>query len=124
MNFFASGFAWILTESIFASYGHSLRNLPYGLLAIEGYEVNHYDVIIQEMISSVEQVMTSIGDDDMSPYDISSDFLMRYVFTCIKRTHHIDIFMSHFFMNLTDLSDFGKIIISNVVDLIRNKLKI
>ena len=101
MNFFASGFAWILTESIFAPYGHSLRNLPYGLLAIEGYEVNHYDVIIQEMISSVEQAMTSIGDDDLSPYDIRPDFLMRYVFARIKRTNHIDIFVSQFFIDLT-----------------------
>ena len=72
MDFFASGFAWILTENLFAHSDYGLHDLPSGLLAIEGYEVGNYDVILQEMISSVEQARVWSLEGDLS-----TDVLIR-----------------------------------------------
>ena len=73
LHLFDSGYAWILTERIFSQSHKALRDVPYGILAIEGYETNHYDVILHSMVSAVERVVRSLGP---SP-SLGSSFLHR-----------------------------------------------
>ena len=61
LHLFDSGYAWILTERIFSQSPNALRDVPYGILTIEGYETNHYDVILHSMVSAVETVVRSLG---------------------------------------------------------------
>ena len=57
MSLFESGFAWILTERIFLPSTSTLDNIPFGLLAIEGFEENCYDIIVRHMVSAVGEAI-------------------------------------------------------------------
>ena len=61
LRLFESGYAWILTETIFSTPINVLRDVPFGILAIEGDETSRYDVILHDMVSAVENVVRDLG---------------------------------------------------------------
>lgn len=62
VRLFDNGFAWILTERIFSPSPDSLYNVPYGMLAIEGYETNNYHTILHNMVLTIYDAVKTFTD--------------------------------------------------------------